>query len=69
MSYNNNINNNNNNNNKECKHNILSIKDRSCTVCGMSRYDQLRNKEERLTKKEEKELEECINQKHWGLID
>ena len=56
-------------NNKECKHKVLSIKDRSCTVCGMSRYDQLQNKEERLTKVEEKELEDYINRKHWGLID
>ena len=37
-------------------------------VCGMSRYDQLQNKK-RLTKKEEKELEDYVNQKHWGLID
>ena len=59
----------NNNNKKECKHNVLSIKDRSCTICGISRYDQLRNKEERLTKKEEIELEDYINRKHWGLID
>jgi len=58
----------NNNNNKECKHTVLSIKDRSCTVCGMSRYDQLQNKK-RLTKKEEKELEDYVNRKHWGLID
>ena len=58
-----------NNNNKECKHKVLSIKDRSCTVCGMSRYDQLQNREDRLTKKEEKELEDYINRKHWGLID
>ena len=56
-------------NNKECKHKVLSIKDRSCIVCGMSRYDQLQNKEERLTKVEEKELEDYINRKHWGLID
>jgi hypothetical protein len=34
----------------------------------MSRYDQLQNKEERLTKKE-KELEDYVNQKHGGLID
>ena len=34
----------NNNKNKECEHKILSIRDRSCTVCGMSRYDQLKNK-------------------------
>jgi hypothetical protein len=59
---------NNINNNKECKHEVLSIKDRSCTVCGMSRYDQLQNKK-RLTKKEEKELEDYVNRKHWGLID
>jgi hypothetical protein len=58
-----------NNNNKECKHKVLSVNDRSCTVCGMSRYDQLQNKEERLTKKEEKELEDYINRKHWELID
>jgi len=32
------------------------------------RYDQLQNKKS-LTKKEEKELKDCINQKHWGLID
>jgi hypothetical protein len=58
-----------NNNNKECKHEVLTETDLSCTVCGMSRYDQLRNKEERLTKKEEKELEDDLNQKHWELID
>ena len=58
-----------NNNNKECKHTVLSIKDRSCTDCGMSRYDQLQNKEKRLTKAEEKELEDYINRKHWGLMD
>ena len=57
------------NNNKECKHTVLSIKDRSCTVCGMSRYDKLQNKEKGLTKVEEKELEDYVNQKHWGLID
>ncbi len=56
-------------NNKECKHTVLSIKDRSCAVCGMSRYDQLQNKKNGLTKKEEKELEDYINRKHWGLID
>jgi hypothetical protein len=50
--------NNNNNSNKVCKHEILSETDLSCTLCGMSRYDQLQNKEERLTKKEEKELED-----------
>lgn len=60
--------NNNNNSNKVCKHEILSETDLSCTVCGMSRYDQLQNKEERLTKKE-KELEDYVNQKHGGLID
>jgi len=60
--------NNNNNNNKECKHEVLSKSDKSCTVCGMSRYDQLQNKK-RLTKKEEKELEDYVNQKHWELID
>ncbi|HEY9486078.1 MAG TPA: hypothetical protein VIQ04_05515 [Nitrososphaeraceae archaeon] len=58
-----------NNNNKECKHEVLTETDLSCTVCGMSRYDQLRNKEERLTKKEEKVLEDYVNQKHWELID
>ena len=56
------------NNNKECNHKVLSETDLSCTVCGMSRYDQLQNKK-RLTKKEEKELEDYVNQKHWGLID
>jgi heterodisulfide reductase subunit B len=61
--------NNYNNSNKVYKHEILSETVLSCTVCGMSRYDQLRNKEERLTKKEEKELEDYVNQKHWGLID
>ena len=61
-------NNNNNNNNKECKHTELAKNDLSCIVCGMSRYDQLQNKK-RLTKKEEKELEDYINQKHWGMID
>lgn len=60
--------NNNNNSNKVWKHEILSETDLSCTVCGMSRYDQLQNKEERLTKKE-KELEDYVNQKHGGLID
>ena len=58
----------NNNNNKECKHEVLSEIDLSCTVCGKSRYDQLQNKK-RLTKKEEKELEDYVNRKHWGLID
>ncbi len=58
----------NNNNNKVCKHEILSETDLSFTVCGKSRYDQLQNKE-RLTKKEEKELEDYVNQKHWELID
>ena len=62
-------NNNNNNNNKECKHKDLSKNDLSCTVCGMSRYDQLQNKKKGLTKAEEKELEDYINRKHWGLID
>jgi hypothetical protein len=42
--------NNNNNNNKVCKHDILSETDLSFTLCGMSRYDQLQNKEERLTR-------------------
>ena len=56
------------NNNKECNHQVLSETDLSCTVCGMSRYDQLQNKK-RLTKKEEKELEDYINRKHWELID
>ena len=60
--------NNNNNNNKECKHEVLSETDLSCTLCGMSIYDQLQNKK-RLTKKEEKELEDYVNQKHWRLID
>jgi hypothetical protein len=60
--------NNNNNSNKVCKHDVLSKTDLSCTVCGMSRYDQLQNKK-RLTKKEEKELEDYVNQKHWELID
>ena len=61
-------NNNNNNNNKECKHKELAENDSSCTVCGLSRYDQLQNKKN-LTKKEEKELEDYINRKHWELID
>ena len=56
------------NNNKACNHEVLSETDLSWTVCGMSRYDQLQNKK-RLTKKEEKELEDYVNQKHWGLID
>jgi len=58
-----------NNKDKECKHKDLSKKDLSCTVCGVSRYDQLQNKEKGLTKAEEKELEDYINRKHWGLID
>ncbi|MGH9981601.1 MAG: hypothetical protein ACRD7F_01720 [Nitrososphaeraceae archaeon] len=61
-------NNNNNTKDKECEHEVLSETDLSCTLCGMSRYDQLQNKKS-LTKKEEKELKDCINQKHWGLID
>jgi hypothetical protein len=68
MSTQNNQNNNNNNNNKEGKHKELAKNDLSGTVCGMSRYDQLQNKKN-LTKKEEKELEDYINQKHWRLID
>ena len=56
------------NNNKACNHEVLSETDLCCTVCGMSRYDQLQNKK-RLTKKEEKELEDYVNQKHWRLID
>ena len=60
--------NNNNNSNKVCKHEILSETDLSYTLCGMSIYDQLQNKK-RLTKKEEKELEDYVNRKHWGLID
>jgi hypothetical protein len=36
------------NNNKECKHKVLSETDWSCTICGMSRYDQLKNNEGRL---------------------
>ena len=60
--------NNNNNSKKVCKHDVRAETDLSCTVCGMSRYDQLQNKK-RLTKKEEKELEGYINRKHWGLID
>ena len=54
------------NNNKECNHQVLSETDLSCTVCGMSRYDQLQNKEE-INKKVEKELEDYVNQKHWGI--
>ena len=46
----------------------LAKSDMSCSVCAMSRYDQLQNKK-RLTKKEEKELEDYVNRKHWGLID
>ena len=61
-------NNNNKKNTEACKHTVISETDLSCTVCGMSRYDQLQNKK-RLTKKEEKELEDYINRKHWGLID
>ena len=57
-----------NNNNKECKHKELAKNDLSCTVCGMSSYDQLHNKKN-LTKAEEKELEDYINRKHWGLMD
>ena len=40
-----------NNNKKECRHTELTKSDLSCSVCGMSRYDQLQNKK-RLTKKE-----------------
>ena len=42
--------NNNNNSKKVCKHDVRAETDLSCTVCGMSRYDQLQNKEQRLTK-------------------
>ena len=34
----------NKNNNKEREHKVLSIKDRSYTICGISRYEQLQNK-------------------------
>ncbi len=61
--------NNNNNSNKVCKHDVRAETDLSCTVCGMSRYDQLQNKKKGLTKKEEKELKDYINKKHWGMID
>ena len=37
-----------NNNNKECKHEVLTETDLSCTVCGMSRYDQLHNKKKNI---------------------
>ena len=33
-----------NNNNKKCKHTVLSKTDLSCTICEISRYDQLQNK-------------------------
>jgi hypothetical protein len=62
-------NNDKNKNIQDCKHEVLSETDLSCTVCGMARYDQLQNKQKRLTKKEEKELEDYINRKHWGMID
>jgi hypothetical protein len=58
----------NNNNNKECEHKVLSIKDRSCTICGMSRYDQLQNKS-KLTEKEYQELRYYIDKKHWEMMD
>ena len=61
-------NNNKNKNIKDCKHEVLSETDLSCIVCGMSRYNRLQNKK-RLTKKEEKDLEDYINRKHWGMID
>ena len=57
-----------NNNKKKSVHKELAKNDLSCIVCGMSRYDQLQNKKN-LTKKEEKELEDYINRKHWELID
>lgn len=57
-----------NNNNKECEHKVLSIKDRSCTICGMSRYDQLKNKS-KLTEKEYQELRYYIEKKHWEMMD
>jgi hypothetical protein len=56
------------NNKKECKHKVLSETDWSCTICGMSRYDQFKNNEGRLTETEEKELEYYVNRKHWGLM-
>lgn len=49
-------NNNKNKNIKGCKHEVLSETDLSCTICGMSRYEQLQNKEKRVTKKEEKAI-------------
>ena len=58
--------NNNNNNNQECKHTVLSIKDRSCFVCGMSRYHQLQNKKN-LTKKEEKRIGRLYKSKTLGI--
>jgi hypothetical protein len=60
--------NNKNNNNKECEHKVLSIKDRSCTICGISRYDQLQNKN-KLTEKEYQELRYYIDKRHWEMIE
>jgi len=57
-----------NNNNKECEHKVLSIKDRSCTICRMSRYDQLKNKN-KLTEKEYQELKYYIDKKHWEMMN
>lgn len=57
-----------NNNNKKCEHKVLSKTDSSCTVCGMSRYDQLKNKS-KLTEKEYQELKYYIDKKHWEMMD
>ena len=63
-----NKNKNKNKNNKEYDHKVLSIKDRSCTICGISRYDQLQNKS-KLTEKECQELRYYITKKHWEMMD
>ena len=58
--------NNNNNSNKVCKHEILSETDLSCTLCGMSKYDQLQNKKE-INKKRRKRIGRLCKSKTLGI--
>ena len=56
----------NNNKNKECKHKELAKSDLSCSVCGMSRYDQLQNKKE-TNKKRRKRIGRLCKSKTLGI--
>ena len=55
------------NNNKECKHKVLSETDLSCTICGMSRYDQLKNNEGRLNWNRRKRIRILCKSKTLGI--